>query len=167
MFGCPLCVLYTLGNTAIRETTRTLVYAHKARRGAHTVQRDTPPPPALFAQTPPRSHRSSRRRPSPNLGPELRSVSPEDALRLSPAQGQDVLGKLNLHPGQLPVGEELALPLHHLLQRAAEQGGSDDGPPAVVDLLQGGLTKTLGRRGEERDLVPVCMRVCVCQGVRH
>ena len=65
---------------------------------------------------------------------------PEDALRLSAAQSQNILGKLNLHPGQLPVWEELALPLHHLLQRAAEQGRSDDGPPAVVDLLQGGLT---------------------------
>ncbi len=67
-------------------------------------------------------------------------ISPEDALCLSPAQSQNILGKLNLHPGQLPVWEELALPLHHLIQRAAKQGGSDDGPPTVVDLLQGGLT---------------------------
>lgn len=67
------------------------------------------------------------------------TVLPEDALCLSPAQGQDILGKLNLHPGQFPVWEELALPLHHLLQGTAEQGGGDDGPPTVVDLLQGRL----------------------------
>lgn len=80
----------------------------------------------------------------------LLSNSPEDALRLSPAQSQNILGELDLHPGQLPVGEELALPLHHLLQRAAEQGGRDDGPPAVVDLLQGGLAETLAVRGRGR-----------------
>lgn len=68
------------------------------------------------------------------------SILPEDALCLSPAQSQNILGKLNLHPGQFPVWEELTLPLHHLIQRTAEQGGSDDGPPTVVDLLQGGLT---------------------------
>lgn len=75
---------------------------------------------------------------------KLGSLLPEDALGLSSAQGQHVLGELDLHPGQLPVWEELALPLHHLLQRAAEQGGRDDGPPAVVDLLQGGLPEALG-----------------------
>lgn len=70
-------------------------------------------------------------------------VLPEDALCLSPTQAQDILGKLNLHPGQFPVWEEFTLSLHHLLQRAAEQGGSDNSPPTVVDLLQGGLTQTL------------------------
>lgn len=69
-----------------------------------------------------------------------KSVSPEDTLCLSTAQSQNILGKLNLHPGQFPVWEELTLPLHHLLKRTAKQGGSDDSPPAVVDLLQGGLT---------------------------
>ncbi len=68
------------------------------------------------------------------------AISPEDTLCLSSTQGQNILGKLNLHPWQFPVWEELALPLHHLLQRTAKQGGSDDGPPTVVDLLQGGLS---------------------------
>lgn len=66
-------------------------------------------------------------------------VLPEDALCLSPTQAQHILGKLNLHPGQFPVWEQLALALHHLLQRTAKQGGCDNGPPTVVDLLQGGL----------------------------
>lgn len=68
---------------------------------------------------------------------------PEDALRLSPTQAQHILGKLNLHPGQFPVWEKFALSLHHLLQRTAKQGGSDDSPPAVVDLLQSGLPQAL------------------------
>lgn len=67
-------------------------------------------------------------------------VLPEDALCLSSTQSENVLGKLNLHPGQFPVWEEFTLPLHHLLQRTAEKGGSDNSPSAVVDLLQSGLT---------------------------
>lgn len=74
---------------------------------------------------------------------QVASPLPEDALCLSSAQSEHILGELDLHPGQLPVWEELALPLHHLLQRAAEQGGRDDGPSAVVNLLQGGLAEAL------------------------
>lgn len=100
-------------------------------RTAHTAKRTTHTDDFVFSPS--------------NLKPQADSLVPEDALCLRPAQGQHILGELDLHPGQLPVREELTLPLHHLLQGAAEQGGCDDGPPAVVDLLQGGLAETLAR----------------------
>lgn len=147
-----LCVLYT-HTLEYRNTggphTRTFVDAH-IKKSTHAAHKD---PRLIFRDS--ASHYSSLK--SRRAGRRL----PEDALRLSPAQSQHVLGELDLHPGQLPVGEELALPLHHLLQRAAEQGGRDDGPPAVVDLLQGGLAEALEGReaeGKERDLLPgVCV----------
>lgn len=74
------------------------------------------------------------------LGHTVVSALPENSFSLSAAQSQDVLGKLNLHPRQFPVWEKLTLPLHHLLQRTAEEGGCDDGLTAVIDLLQCGLT---------------------------
>lgn len=70
-------------------------------------------------------------------------VSPEDALCLGSAQGQYILRELHLNPGQFPVGEELTLPLHDLLQSAAEKRRCHDGVPAVIDLLQSGLPQTL------------------------
>lgn len=70
-------------------------------------------------------------------------VSPEDALCLGSTQGQHILRELHLHPGQFPVGEELTLPLHDLLQSAPEKRWCHDGIPAMIDLLQSGLPQTL------------------------
>lgn len=70
-------------------------------------------------------------------------VSPEDALGLSSTQGQYVLRELHLHPGQFSVWEEPALPLHDLLQSAAEQRRGHDGVPAVINLFQSWLSQTL------------------------
>lgn len=42
-------------------------------------------------------------------------VLPENPLGLGSTECQNTLRKLHLHPGQLPVREQLALPLHDLL----------------------------------------------------
>lgn len=75
-------------------------------------------------------------------------VPPEDALRLGSTQGQHILRELHLHPGQFPLREELTLPLHDLLQSAAEQRRGHDGVPTVINLLQSGFPQALQMKQE-------------------
>lgn len=71
------------------------------------------------------------------------SISPENPLSLCSTECQNTLRKLDLHPGEPPVREQLALSLHNLLQSTSEQRGCHDGIPPVINLIQGRFPQTL------------------------
>lgn len=71
--------------------------------------------------------------------------SPEDTFCLVTIETQNLLREASLHPGKLAVWIPLLLKRHHLLQRGAEHGGTEDGVPGMFDLLQTWLLQTLNR----------------------